>query len=119
MKIYCYTDESNHLFSALNINEFAPKNLLIRLEFTSNRYCVSTQPTEKAKKIMSTISALFLAAVSVAVYATDSHHDLVLTPFGRVKLSCVHYFPKGAVVKELANHTELHHADGRYNYLYE
>ena len=60
-----------------------------------------------------TIIFALLFTVLVAVYASDSHRDLVLTPFGRVKRSCVHYFPKGAVVKELANHTELHHADGR------
>ena len=80
---------------------------------------MSTQqyhPPHQKKMLILFASSLFLTAVSVAVYATDSHHDLVLTPFGRVKFSCVHYFPKGAVVKELANHTELHHADGRYNY---
>ena len=37
----------------------------------------------------------------------------VITPFGRVKKDCVHYAPRGSVVKELKNYTELHHANGK------
>ena len=61
------------------------------------------------------INIVYLTISVALLVAADRSHDLVLTPFGRVKRSCVHYSPKGAVVKELANHTELHHADGRYH----
>jgi hypothetical protein len=30
-----------------------------------------------------------------------------------VKKDCVHYAPRGSVVKELKNYTELHHASGK------
>jgi len=38
---------------------------------------------------------------------------VILTPFGRVLKRCVHFQPRGAVVHDRGNHTELIHSDGR------
>lgn len=48
-------------------------------------------------------------AVLSASTATQLNTTLAVTPFGLVHHDCVHYAPRGAVIKELSTHTELHH----------
>lgn len=54
-----------------------------------------------------------LAIAGTFVATAVASNRTVITPFGRVQEGCVHYAPKGAVIKEMAKHTELHHPGGR------
>lgn len=58
--------------------------------------------------------SLLVSSLSLLVSGgTLPLNETAVTPFGRVHRSCVHYAPRGAVIKELEHHVELHHRDGR------
>jgi len=58
-------------------------------------------------------SFLFASIITTALAGTAHINSSVVTPFGRVHRDCVHYAPRGAVIKERERHVELHHPNGK------